>query len=129
MSKMKNFVAFKALVKLLERDNKLAELDKAYTEAKKQLALPPEEMNNAVQALYALYEYEEVSKMIAQIITPPNITPEIEVIYQTVEDLHIACPDHTGDWYFTGNYPTPGGVRVVNKAFVNFMENKDERGY
>ena len=129
MSKMKNFVAFKALVRLLERDGKLAELDKAYKEAKRQLDLAPEKMTNAVQALYALYEYEEVSKMIAQIITPPNITPEIEVIYQTVEDLHIACPDHTGDWYFTGNYPTPGGVRVVNRAFVNFMENRDERGY
>jgi amidophosphoribosyltransferase len=129
MSKMKNFVAFKALVKLLERDNKLGQLDEAYESAKKQLKLPADQMINVVQKLYDNYTQQEISKMIAVIVTPPNITPEIEVIYQSVEDLHKACPDHTGDWYFTGNYPTPGGVRVVNRAFINFMEKNDKRGY
>jgi len=76
-----------------------------------------------------IYSYEEVSKMIADIVTPPDIEPEVTVIYQTIENLHKACPDHTGDWYFTGNYPTPGGVRVVNKAFINYMEKKDKRAY
>ncbi len=129
MSKMKNFVAFKALLHLLDRDDKMHLLDETYKKCKAQLDLPPHEMKNEVKSLYANYSYEEVSKTIAKIVTPDNISPEIEVIYQTVEDLHEACPNNTGDWYFTGEYPTPGGIRVVNKAFVNFMEKNNNRAY
>jgi amidophosphoribosyltransferase len=82
-----------------------------------------------VKKIYASFTPIEISAKIAQLITPSDITIPVEVIYQTIEDLHTACPNNLGDWYFTGNYPTPGGNRVVNKAFMNFMEGKDVRGY
>lgn len=129
MSKMKRFVAFKALVKLLEENNMSHLLQETYDLCVEQKSKPPEEMINPVQKLYERFTYEEVSAMIAKIITPDNLKPKVEVIYQTVDDLHAACPDNTGDWYFTGNYPTPGGVRVVNNAFINYMDKKDSRGY
>lgn len=129
MSKMKRFVAFKALVALLEENNKTHLLQETYQQCLEQLTKPLEEMTNPVQKLYAEFTYEEVSAMIAKIVTPKNLKPEVEVLYQTVNDLHAACPDNTGDWYFTGNYPTPGGVRVVNKAFINYIEKTDSRGY
>ena len=86
-------------------------------------------MENVLQPIYALYSDEEISSEIAKIVTPPNIKPEVEVIYQSIAGLHEACPNHSGDWYFSGNYPTPGGTRVVNRAFMNYMEKKDERAY
>jgi len=129
MSKMKDFVAFKALLSLLERDNKEDMLEMVYFECKEEENKPLDEMVNHVKELYALYSDYEISAEIAKIITAPDIKPEVEVIYQTVEDLHLSCPNHTGDWYFTGDYPTVGGVRVVNRAFINFMENVDMRAY
>lgn len=129
MSKMKDFVAFKALLSLLERDNKEEMLEMVYFKCKEEENKPIEEMVNHVKELYALYTDDEISAEVAKIITAPHIKPEVEVIYQTVEDLHTSCPDHTGDWYFTGDYPTDGGVRVVNRAFINFMENVDMRAY
>jgi amidophosphoribosyltransferase len=84
---------------------------------------------NVVRQLYKPFTPEEISDKIAQLITPENFTIPVEVIYQTVEDLHLCCPTNTGDWYFTGNYPTPGGNKVCNKAFVNYMEGKNVRGY
>ena len=86
-------------------------------------------MVNEVQVLYDQFSYEEVSAKIAEIITPKGIKPKVEILYQTVEGLHKAIKTHNGDWYFSGNYPTPGGNRVVNRAFVNFMENRAERAY
>mgnify|MGYP003533307765 FL=1 len=86
-------------------------------------------MENLVKEIYSSFTTEEISDKIAQIVTPPNTIPEIKVIYQTIEGLHESCPDHTGDWYFTGNYPTKGGNRVVLKAFVNFIEGINERAY
>ncbi|RYF51561.1 MAG: amidophosphoribosyltransferase, partial [Cytophagaceae bacterium] len=84
---------------------------------------------NYVKALFEPFTHEELSKKVAQIITPPDLKAEVAVVYQTVGNLHKACPNHSGDWYFTGDYPTPGGNVVVNKAFVNFMEGKLVRAY
>ena len=94
-----------------------------------ELEKPLHEMKNIVKEIYTSFTPEEISDKIAQIVTPPNITPDIQVIYQTIEGLHEACPSHTGDWYFTGNYPTKGGNRVVLQAFVNYIEGKNERAY
>ncbi|MEM1214085.1 MAG: amidophosphoribosyltransferase [Bacteroidota bacterium] len=129
MSKMGEFVAFRALVALLKENGKVHLLQETYDRCKAQEDLPKEEMTNQVQALYDEFTYEEVSAKIAQIITPKNIKPKVEVIYQTVEDLRAACPNNNGDWYFSGNYPTPGGNRVVNRSFMYYMEGKNERAY
>lgn len=129
MSKMNKFVAFKALISLLKEDGKEDLIEDCYEKCKAQLEKENEAMINPVKELYAQYPYELVSERIAQIVTPKNIKPEIKVIYQTVDNLHKACPDNKGDWYFSGDYPTQGGMRVVNKAFINFVENIDARAY
>jgi amidophosphoribosyltransferase len=129
MSIMGDFVAFKALVALLKEQGKEHLLQETYKACKAQLELQVEDMTNAVRPLYDEFTYEEVSAKIAEIITPKGIVPEVEVIYQTVEGLHNAIHTHNGDWYFSGNYPTPGGNRVVNKSFMNYMEGKEERAY
>ena len=129
MSKMGEFVAFRALVGLLKDNGKEHLLQECYERCKAQEHLPKEEITNEVKALYDEFTYEEVSAKIAEIITPPNIKPKVEVIYQTIEDLRASCPENNGDWYFSGEYPTPGGNRVVNKSFIYFMEGKNERAY
>ncbi len=129
MSKMKDFVAFRALVALLEEHGKSDLLEKTYKKCKAELKKPTEKMKNRVQPLYDEFSYEAVSEKIAEIVTPEGIKPKVEVIYQTIEGLQQACPDHNGDWYFSGNYPTPGGNKVVNRAFVNYIENNNERAY
>ncbi len=129
MSKMKNFVAFKALVALLKEDGKEDLLEKTYHACKEQLSLPLDKIENKVKDLYDHYTAEQISAKISEIVTAKNIIPEVEVIYQTIEDLHAACPNHTGDWYFSGVYPTPGGNKIANIAFINFMEKKDLRAY
>ncbi|WP_367391652.1 amidophosphoribosyltransferase [Lewinella sp. LCG006] len=129
MSKMNEFVAFRALVALLKENKKEHLLQECYERCKAQEQLPKEEMTNQVKALYEEFTYEEVSAKIAEIITPPDIKPKVEVIYQTIEDLRASCPGNSGDWYFSGDYPTPGGNRVVNKSFMYFMEGKDKRAY
>jgi len=129
MSKMKNFVAFKALVELLKENGKEKLLKKAYNRCKEQANLKASKVRNEVQVLYNEFTYDEISERIAKIVTPEGIKPEVTVIYQTVEGLHEACPNHLGDWYFTGNYPTPGGNKVINRAFMYFMEGLDKRAY
>jgi amidophosphoribosyltransferase len=129
MSKIKDFVAFQALVQLLKESGKELLLTETYHKCKHSENSPVEKVKNEVAFLYDLFDYEQISEKIAQIVTPEGITPKVEVIYQTLEGLHEACPNNSGDWYFSGNYPTPGGNRVVNRAFINFMENKDERAY
>jgi len=121
MSKMGEFIAFKA------RKEEL--LQKTYKKCKAQMKLPKEKVKNQVKKLYDQFTYEEVSNKIAEIITPEGIKPEIEVIFQTIEGLHQSCPNHHGDWYFSGNYPTPGGNKVVNKSFILYMEGSNERAY
>lgn len=129
MSKMKEFVAFRALVALLKENGKEHMLKEAYKKAKAQETKAPSKMKNQVQPLYAEFTQEEISAKIAELVTPPGIKPKIEVIYQSLEGLHEACKTHNGDWYFSGNYPTPGGNRVVNRAFINYMEGNDVRAY
>ncbi len=129
MSRMNDFVAFQAMVALIKERNMAHRLEEVYQLCKAQENLPKEEMVNHVQSLYAHFTDDEISKKIAEIITPTDIHAEVDVIYQTLDGLHEACPNHSGDWYFSGNYPTPGGTKVVNKAFINFMEGKSGRAY
>jgi amidophosphoribosyltransferase len=128
MSVLKEFVAFQALVSLLKENGKDYLLNETYDKCIAQKDKPKDQITNEVKALYDLFPYELVSERIADIVKPAGIKPEVEVIYQTVEDLRSACPDR-GDWYFSGEYPTAGGNAVVNKAFVNFMEGKVVRAY
>ncbi len=129
MSKMGEFVAFKALINLLKRDNKAYLLEEVYAQCKDAESQSLAETRNEVISLYNEYSAMEISAEIAKIVTPPGLEIEVEVIYQTLENLHIACPNHKGDWYFSGKYPTPGGNRVVNRAFINYMEKKNVRAY
>ncbi len=128
MSKMGDFVAFRALLNLLKQQDKEAMLQEVYEKCK--TSNEARNSVNEVRALYNQFKAEQISAEIATIVKAPGINAEVEVIYQTIEDLHKACPNHTGDWYFTGNYPTAGGSHVANKAFMNFMEGKgDQRAY
>ncbi len=127
MSKMKDFVAFRAVLVLLKEHNKEHLLNEVYDKC--QAAVEKKKQPNFVKELYAPFTYEQVSVKITDIVRPKNMKAELEVIYQTVEGLHKACPDHAGDWYFTGDYPTPGGNRVVNMAFMNFMKGTTGRAY
>lgn len=129
MSKMKEFVAFRALVELLDQDGKMHLMQEVYERCIEQEKLPIEQMENQVKFLYDQYTEEQISAKISELVTPENISPDVQVIYQSIEDLHKACPNNKGDWYFSGNYPTPGGMRVVNRAYINYMKNNDERAY
>lgn len=129
MSRMKDFVAFQAMVSLLKSSKKEHLLTEVYHKCKAQENLPKEEMVNYVKELYAQFTADEISKRISEIVTPDDIHAEVDVIYQSIENLHTACPNHLGDWYFTGNYPTPGGNKVVNKAFINYVEGNSGRAY
>ncbi|OAQ41543.1 amidophosphoribosyltransferase [Pedobacter psychrophilus] len=129
MSKMGEFVAFNAAISLL-RERKMDNVITAvYNKCQAQANAPKEEVINHVKEIYAPFTPEEISDKIAQIITPKEVSAKVEVIYQTLEGLHEACPDHLGDWYFSGDYPTPGGNKVVNRAFMNWMEGKNARAY
>lgn len=129
MSKMADFVAFEAAVDLINEQGKTQILDEIYQACLEEENKPTAQTINHVTRLFEPFTPEEISKRIGQILTPPDMNAEVEIIYQTIEGLHKACPNHTGDWYFTGDYPTPGGNRVANRSFVNFMEKKDARAY
>ncbi|WMN07438.1 amidophosphoribosyltransferase [Marivirga arenosa] len=124
MSKMKDFIAFRAVLALLKETKQENILEEAY-----QKCLHGDNSENYVKAVFEPFSYEQISNKIAELVKVETIEAEVEVIYQTVENLHKASPDHLGDWYFTGDFPTKGGNRVVNKAFVNFMEGKEVRAY
>ena len=125
MAKLGDFIAFQAAVDLLKENNKEHILDEVYQKCKSQ----QDQDINFVKSVYAPFSAEQISKKIAQLLTPIQISAEVEIIYQSISDLHASCPNHTGDWYFTGNYPTTGGNKVVNKAFVNYIEGRNERAY
>jgi len=129
MSKMGDFIAFKAAIALLEERGMKNVIDETYQKIKSLDAAGQLHTENVVRQLYKPFTPEEISDKIAQLITPSNVNIPVEVIYQTIEDLHECCPTNTGDWYFTGNYPTPGGNRVCNKAFLNYIEGVNVRGY
>lgn len=129
MSRMGEFVAFDAAIQLLKERGLEHVIEDVYQKCKASLMLPKEEIVNHVKEIYRPFKQQEISDQIAKIITPEGTNAEVEVIYQTLDNLNIACPDHTGDWYFSGNYPTPGGNKVVNKAFVNWKEGNNQRAY
>ena len=129
MSKMGDFIAFRAVMALLQERGMSNIIDQTYQKIIELETTQQLHTENVVRQLYKPFTTEEISEKIAQLITPENLNIPVEVIYQTIEDLHLSCPTNTGDWYFTGNYPTPGGNKVCNKAFKNFMEGKNVRGY
>jgi amidophosphoribosyltransferase len=129
MARLENLIAFQAMLALLKDTHQEDSLNKAYEAAKEQLTKPSAEIQNVVCALYELFTTEQISKKISQLLRTDDIQAEVEIIFQEVDQLHIACPKNLGDWYFTGEYPTPGGNRVVNQAFVNFYEGNQNRAY
>ena len=129
MAKLGDFIAFQAAVELLKDQDKLSIIDEVYQLCKTAEVEGKLKEENFVKRIYESFSYEDVSKKIASLLTNENINAEVEIIFQTVSNLHIACPNHTGDWYFTGNYPTPGGNKVVNKSFINYVEGVNKRAY
>ncbi len=129
MSKLGDFIAFKAAIALLHDTNQEHILTEVHQKIKVLEAAGQLDTENVVRGIYKPFTTLQISDKIAELITPPEVSTPVEVIYQTIEDLHACCPTNTGDWYFTGNYPTPGGNKVVNKAFLNYIEGKNERGY
>lgn len=129
MAKLEGLVAFRAALELLKERNLHHIIDEVYTKCKAQENLKDEAVVNFVTEIYAPFEPQEISDKIAEMLTEDSVKAKVKIIFQTVEDLHIACPKNLGDWYFTGDYPTPGGNRVVNRAFMNFYEGKDARAY
>ncbi|MDX1350181.1 MAG: amidophosphoribosyltransferase [Putridiphycobacter sp.] len=129
MAKMGDFIAFTATIALLKANNKENVIEDVYKKCKAQEHLPKEQIKNYVKELYAHFSDDDISQQIAKMLKPEDIQSDVKIVFQTVENLHQACPNHKGDWYFTGDYPTPGGNKVVNKAFINYMEGSNERAY
>ncbi len=129
MARIEDFIAFRAALELLKETNQYQLVDTVYKKAIDQREKEDAEIINYVKEIYSPFSTEQVSQKIAQILKTKDINAEVEVIYQNVEDLHKACPSNSGDWYFTGNYPTDGGHRVVNEAFINFYEGNNKRAY
>jgi amidophosphoribosyltransferase len=129
MAIIHKLVAFNALIALLEEKGKSYLLEEVYDRCKAQEHSPKEQVTNEIKVLYDQFTYEEISDKIAEIITPKDITPEVKLIFQTLEGLRSACPNNNGDWYFSGDYPTPGGYKVVNQSFINYMEHNEVRAY
>ena len=129
MAKLGDFIAFKAAVELLKENGNEGLIQKLYDEAKAELLKPVGEVRNVVKELYNPFCPDEISKKISSMLKTEEIGAEVEIVYQSIEGLHEACPGHSGDWYFTGNYPTPGGNKVVNRSFINFVEGRNIRAY
>jgi len=129
MAKLGDFVAFKAAVELLKDTEREAFLVSIYEEAKEELKKPVEEMVNVVRKIYKPFTPEEISVKISSMLKSEEIKSSVEIVFQSIEGLHAACPDHLGDWYFTGDYPTPGGNKVVNQSYINFIEGRNVRAY
>lgn len=126
MSRMGEFIAFRAAVALLEERGMHDVMERVYRLCKAQEHLPKEEIRNYVKEIYAPFSDEEISAKIVEMVTPPDVRAEVRIVYQTIEGMHEAIPGHPGDWYFTGNYPTPGGNWLVNKAFINYYEGRPD---
>jgi len=129
MAKLSDFIAFRASIQLLKDTGKQNVLDKVYNMCKEQEDIPKEKVINHVREIYEPFTPEQISGQIARMLKTAEIRADLEIVYQSIENLHKAIPEHTGDWYFTGNYPTPGGNKVVNQSFINFIENKNKRAY
>jgi len=129
MAKLGDFVAFRAAIDLLKETGQEGVINNVYKNCKAQQNLPKEEMVNYIKDIYRPFTAEQISDKIAQILTPKGMKAKVKIVFQTIENLHIACPNDLGDWYFTGNYPTPGGNKVVNTSFINFIEGRNQRAY
>ncbi len=129
MARMGEFIAFQAAIALLKESGQEHIIESVYKKSKEQQNLPKEHIVNYVKEIYKPFSAKEISKKIAELLTDESIEAEVEIVYQSIEDLHKACPNDTGDWYFTGDYPTPGGNKVVNTAFINYMEGSNARAY
>ncbi len=129
MAKIGDFIAFKAAIALLKETNQQSVINEVYRKCKAQEHLPKEEIQNFVKDIYRPLTAEQISAKVADLVKAPGVHADVEVVFQSIEDLHAALPEHSGDWYFTGNYPTPGGNKVVNKAFINYIEGKNIRAY
>lgn len=129
MAKMNDFIAFQAAIHLLNDTKQTHIIDEVYKLCLSQQHLPKEEMVNYVRKIYEPFTAEQISEKISYLVTPANCNAKVQVIFNTIEDLHKACPGNLGDWYFTGHYPTPGGNKVVNQAFINYIEKRDQRAY
>ncbi len=129
MAKLGDFCAFSAAIELLKESGRQDVIDNVYKCCKEQQNLPKEEIVNCVKDIYKPFTVEEVSAKIAQMLTPDDMHAKVEIVFQTVDNLHKACPNDRGDWYFTGDYPTPGGNKVVNTAFINYIEGRNARAY
>ncbi len=129
MAKLGDFIAFRAAIALLKESGRDNLIDDVYDKCAAQVGLPDEEVVNFVKEIYDPFTPEQISDKIAELLTPKTVRAEVKIIYQGISALHEACPTSTGDWYFTGDFPTPGGMRVVNKAFLNFYEGKNVRAY
>jgi amidophosphoribosyltransferase len=129
MANLESLIAFRAMLELLKDSNKYHLIEEVYNKCKAQLGLKDKEVKNYVKDLYSQFTADEISDKIAELISDPSVEAKVKTIFQPIENLHKACPKNLGDWYFTGNYPTPGGNRVVNRAFINFYEGNKERAY
>jgi amidophosphoribosyltransferase len=129
MAKLGDLIAFRAAIELLNDNGKEDLIKKLYKEAKKENQKPVEEIRNLVREIYKPFFPDEISKKISEMLRPEEIKAEVEIVFQSIEGLHQACPGHTGDWYFTGNYPTPGGNKVANQSFINYIEGRNVRAY
>ena len=129
MAILGDFIAFQAVIELLKETNQSNIINDVYDKCKAQIALPKEEMVNYVKEIYACFNAEQISLKISQILKPEDMSADLEIIYQSISNLHISCPNHKGDWYFSGDYPTPGGNKVVTQAFINYFEGNKKRAY
>ncbi len=129
MARLEGLIAFRAMLELLKENDKYHLVEEVYHKCKAQTELEDKDVHNFVKDLYDEFTSEQISDKIAELISDETVKAEVKTIFQTVENLHLACPKNLGDWYFTGDYPTVGGNRVVNKAFINFYEGNEERAY
>lgn len=129
MAKLSDFIAFRAAIELLKETRQTSVINEVYQKCKQQETLPKEDIVNHVKNIYKPFSPEQISEKIARMLKEKEVRADILIIFQTIEDLHDACPENKGDWYFTGNYPTPGGNKVVNKSFINYIEGRNERAY
>ena len=129
MANLESLVAFRAALELLKDNNKYGLVEEVYKKCKAQVDLKDKDVRNFVKEIYANFSDEELSDKIAELLSDKDVNAEVKIIFQSVDNLHKACPKNLGDWYFTGDYPTVGGNRVVNRAFINFYEGNKERAY
>jgi len=129
MAKLGDLIAFRAAIELLKETGRESLISNLYQDALKEIQKPVKEIKNLVKTIYSSFCLDEISNKISQMLRAEDINSEVEIVFQSIEGLHQACPEHTGDWYFTGNYPTPGGNKVANQSFINYIEGRDERAY